>query len=86
LSYEHSITIVAFAPAVALLPRLSSIVAPWDTLIVSVGLYIIIPVIFAQELCNRLVAKGNVNPEKAVAVLGPYSIGALLLALVLLFA
>ena len=49
--------IVAFAPLVALLLGLSAITVPWDTLIISVGLYIVIPVIVAQ-LCGGASAAG----------------------------
>jgi ACR3 family arsenite transporter len=59
---------------------------PWDTLIISVGLYIIIPVILAQLLRRVLMAKGEAYFRKTVARLGPYSICALLATLVLLFA
>ena len=80
------IMIVAFAPIVALLLGLSAITVPWDTLIASVALYIIIPVILAQVIRHALLAKGNAALERAVSTLGPYSISALLLTLVLLFA
>jgi ACR3 family arsenite transporter len=86
VALNDSIMIVAFAPLVALLLGLSSIIVPWETLVTSVGLYIIIPVIFAQLLRRRLLAKGAAHLERAVSVLGPYSICALLLTLVLLFA
>lgn len=80
------IMIVAFAPLVALLLGLSAITVPWDTLITSVGLYIVIPVILAQWLRKALLAKGARQLERAVSTLAPYSISALLLTLVLLFA
>jgi ACR3 family arsenite transporter len=86
VALNDSIMIVAFAPIVALLLGLSSITVPWDTLITSVGLYIIVPVILAQLLRKALLAKGKGHLERAVAQLGPYSISALLLTLVLLFA
>lgn len=53
---------------------------------VSVGLYIIVPVILAQLLRAWLLAAGTAAFERAAARLGPYSIDALLLTLVLLFA
>jgi ACR3 family arsenite transporter len=77
---------VAFAPLVALLLGLSAITVPWATLIISVGLYIIIPVILAQVLRRMLMRKGAAHFRKTVAQLGPYSICALLATLVLLFA
>lgn len=86
VALNDAIMIVAFAPIVALLLGLSSITVPWDTLLTSVGLYIIVPVILAQLLRKSLLAKGSAALERAVSVLGPYSISALLLTLVLLFA
>ncbi|KLU27723.1 arsenic transporter [Caballeronia mineralivorans PML1(12)] len=86
VALNDSIMIVAFAPLVALLLGLSAITVPWDTLIISVGLYIIIPVILAQLLRRMLMVKGETHFRKIVAHLGPYSICALLTTLVLLFA
>jgi arsenite transporter len=86
VALNDSIMIVAFAPIVALLLGLSAITVPWDTLITSVGLYIILPVILAQLTRKGLLAKGEKTLERAVLKLGPYSISALLLTLVLLFA
>ncbi|MEC4717566.1 ACR3 family arsenite efflux transporter [Noviherbaspirillum sp. CPCC 100848] len=86
VALNDAIMIVAFAPLVALLLGLSSITVPWDTLITSVGLYIIVPVILAQLIRKALLAKGPGRLERAVASLGPFSISALLLTLVLLFA
>src|SRR5512147_2007208 len=48
VALNDSIMVFAFAPIVALLLGLSSIVVPWDTLLLSVGLYIVVPVILAQ--------------------------------------
>ena len=80
------IMIVAFAPIVALLLGLSSIIVPWETLILSVGLYIIVPVGIAQMLRWSLLATGNEGRlNHALKVLGPVSMGALLTTLVLLF-
>lgn len=86
VALNDAIMVVAFAPLVALLLGLASITVPWDTLITSVGLYIIVPVIIAQLLRKALLAKGAGALERTVAKLGPYSISALLLTLVLLFA
>ena len=86
VALNDSIMIVAFAPLVALLLGLSAITVPWDTLIISVALYIVIPVILAQLLRRKLLARGDAHFRQAVARLGPYSIGALLATLVLLFA
>ena len=86
VALNDSIMIVAFAPLVAFLLGLSAITVPWDTLIISVGLYIVIPVALAQLLRRRLLARGEAYFLQAVARLGPYSICALLATLVLLFA
>jgi ACR3 family arsenite transporter len=86
VALNDTIMIVAFAPLVALLLGLSAITVPWDTLITSVALYIVIPVILAQAMRRQLLAQGAGRLERAVAALGPCSIAALLLTLVLLFA
>ncbi len=80
------IMIVAFAPIVAMLLGLSAIIVPWDTLLLSVGLYIVVPVLLAQLLRRRLLSSGG--PERLAAVLaklGPVSLVSLLATLVLLF-
>nr|WP_217704274.1 ACR3 family arsenite efflux transporter [Schlegelella koreensis] len=78
--------VFAFAPIVALLLGMSSINVPWDTLLMSVGLYIVVPVILAQLLRHWLLAKGPASFAAAMARIGPWSIAALLATLVLLFA
>ncbi len=80
------IMIFAFAPIVALLLGIASITVPWDTLLTSVVLYIVIPVILAQLWRKYLLAKGEAHFQRALAKIGPYSVAALLLTLVLLFA
>ncbi|CDY78494.1 Arsenical-resistance protein ACR3 [Caballeronia glathei] len=86
VALNDSIMMLAFAPLVALLLGLSAITVPWDTLIISVSLYIVIPVILAQLLRRLLMAKGEAHLRTTLSRLGPYSIGALLATLVLLFA
>ena len=86
VALNDSIMVVAFAPLVAFLLGLSSIIVPWDTLLISVGLYIVIPVIVAQVLRKSLLAKGPVAFDAAMEKIGPWSIAALLATLVLLFA
>jgi ACR3 family arsenite transporter len=78
--------VVAFAPIVALLLGLSSITVPWDTLLVSVVLYIVVPVVISQLWRKALLRHGVGYFQAVVAKLGPLSISALLLTLVLLFA
>jgi len=86
VALNDAIMVVAFAPVVALLLGLSSITVPWDTLLTSVGLYIVVPVIIAQLLRKQLLRKGTAHFQAVAARLGPWSISALLLTLVLLFA
>ena len=86
VALNDSIMIFAFAPLVALLLGLSSILIPWDTLFASVVLYILIPVVLAQLWRKRLLAKGIVTFESTMQKTGVWSIVALLLTLVLLFA
>ncbi len=86
VALNDTIMIVAFAPIVGLLLGLSAIVVPWDTLVLSVVLYIVIPVIVAQILRRRLLAVGGeARLARLLAVLQPASLGALLATLVLLF-
>ncbi|RYF34834.1 MAG: ACR3 family arsenite efflux transporter [Comamonadaceae bacterium] len=86
VALNDAIMIVAFAPVVALLLGLSSITVPWDTLVTSVALYIVVPVVIAQWLRRALLRKGEAHFLAVVSRLGPWSIAALLLTLVLLFA
>ncbi|MBV7540558.1 ACR3 family arsenite efflux transporter [Acidovorax sp. sic0104] len=86
VALNDSIMIVAFAPLVAFLLGLSAIAVPWDTLLTSVVLYIVIPVVLAQWLRRTLLARGQSKFDAALQRLGPWSIAALLLTLVLLFA
>ncbi|MNE18238.1 Sodium Bile acid symporter family protein [compost metagenome] len=80
------IMVFAFAPLVALLLGVSSIVVPWDTLLTSVVLYIVIPVVIAQLLRKVLLQKGQASFDGVMARIQPWSVAALLLTLVLLFA
>jgi len=87
VALNDAIMVFAFAPLVALLLGLSSITVPWDTLLVSVGLYIVVPVLVAQAARRALLARGGQRAlDAALARLGPWSIAALLATLVLLFA
>jgi ACR3 family arsenite transporter len=80
------IMIFAFAPLVALLLGLSAITVPWATLVTSVGLYIIVPVVLAQVWRQRLLRQGDAVFETTTKHLGTASMVALLATLVLLFA
>jgi ACR3 family arsenite transporter len=86
VALNDAVMVVAFAPIVALLLGLSSITVPWDTLLTSVALYIVVPVIVSQLWRKALLRQGTQHFQAVVAGLGPLSIGALLSTLVLLFA
>jgi len=86
VALNDTIMVFAFAPIVALLLGLSAITVPWDTLITSVVLYIVIPVVIAQAWRRVLLRRGQGALDAALARIGPWSITALLATLVLLFA
>jgi len=80
------IMVFAFAPLVALLLGVASVTVPWDTLLISVVLYIVMPVIAAQLIRRALLATGGqLALDRLLHVLGPVSLIALLTTLVLLF-
>ncbi|MEA2803478.1 MAG: arsenite transporter [Rhodospirillaceae bacterium] len=80
------IMVFAFAPIVGLLLGLSAITVPWQTLLISVGLYIVVPVIIAQIVRTRVMANGGQGGlDRLLAALQPVSLVALLTTLVLLF-
>jgi len=85
VALNDSIMVVAFAPIVGLLLGLSSITVPWNTLLLSVALYIVVPVIVSQIWRRALLANGPKALAAALAKLGPVSLVALLTTLVLLF-
>ncbi len=88
VALNDTIMIFAFAPIVALLLGLSAITVPWDTLLLSVVLYIVLPVIVAQLWRRRIFSSANPQPllDRILKRLHPLSLAALLLTLVLLFA
>lgn len=86
VALNDTIMVFAFAPIVALLLGISSISVPWSTLITSVVLYIVIPVVLAQLWRRALLKRGQTAFAAALAKPGPWSICALLATLVLLFA
>jgi ACR3 family arsenite transporter len=80
------IMVIAFAPIVALLLGLSAITVPWETLLLSVGLYIVVPVVIAQIVRRQMLARGGEAAlARLLSVLQPLSLLALLTTLVLLF-
>jgi ACR3 family arsenite transporter len=86
VALNDTIMVFAFAPIVGLLLGLSSITVPWDTLVLSVALYIVVPVVAAQLLRRRLLATGgDQSLKRFLDRLQPLSLVALLATLVLLF-
>ncbi len=86
VAVNDAIMLVAFAPIVGLLLGLSAITVPWPTLLLSVVLYVLIPVAAGQAWRRGLLARGGkASLDRVLARLGPLSLGALLLTLVLLF-
>jgi arsenite transporter len=80
------IMVFAFAPIVGLLLGLSAITVPWETLLLSVGLYIVVPVVIAQVVRRRVLGSGGeAELKRWLARLQPTSLVALLTTLVLLF-
>jgi ACR3 family arsenite transporter len=86
VALNDAIMVVAFAPIVGFLLGIAAITVPWSTLLTSVVLYIVIPVLIAQLWRRALLARGQPAFDAAMARIGPWSITALLLTLVLLFA
>lgn len=91
VSLNDVIMVFAFAPIVALLLGVTDIDVPWQTLILSVGLYVVIPLIAGAITRKRLAdhAKGGETDEAAIARftnrIKPLSVVALLATVVLLF-
>jgi ACR3 family arsenite transporter len=86
VAINDTIMVFAFAPIVGLLLGISSITVPWATLLTSVILYIVIPVIIAQIVRYLLLARGNETFNNVMEKIAPWSISALLVTLILLFA
>ncbi|WP_033925187.1 ACR3 family arsenite efflux transporter [Sphingomonas sp. 35-24ZXX] len=87
VALNDAVMLVAFAPIVGLLLGVASITIPWNTLMLSVGLYIVIPLIIAQVLRRSFLAQGGEAAlERFLGRIQPVSLLALLSTLVLLFA
>jgi len=86
VALNDAVMVLAFAPIVAILLGVSSIVVPWETLLISVALFIVVPVVVAQVL--RRILGGGDGPalQRFQDKIQPLSIGSLLLTVVLLFA
>jgi ACR3 family arsenite transporter len=86
VALNDTIMVFAFAPIVGLLLGLSAITVPWQTLLISVVLYIVVPVILAQIVRRQARARGGpVALRRLLDRLQPVSLGALLTTLVMLF-
>jgi ACR3 family arsenite transporter len=86
VALNDTIMVFAFAPVVGLLLGISAITVPWNTLLLSVALYIVIPVIVAQVLRRSLLASGGQpSLSRMLGLLQPISLISLLVTLVLLF-
>jgi len=86
VALNDALMVVAFAPIVSLLLGLSAITVPWNTLLLSVVLYIVVPVILAQLWRRALLRRGGAaRLLQVLRVLHPISLAALLATLVLLF-
>jgi ACR3 family arsenite transporter len=85
VALNDTIMVFAFAPIVGLLLGLSAIVVPWQTLLISVVLYIVVPVILAQIVRQQALARGELALQRLQARLQPVSLIALLTTLVMLF-
>lgn len=79
------IMVFAFAPIVGFLLGMSSIAIPWKTLVISVALYIVIPVMLAQSARQWLLGRNKAAFDRVLCKIGPWSTAALLSMLVLLF-
>ncbi|SES65887.1 ACR3 family arsenite efflux transporter [Oceanicella actignis] len=86
VALNDAIMVVAYAPIVGLLLGISAITVPWETLLLSVALYIVVPIVIAQALRARTLARGGTAAlEALLRRINPVSLGALLATLVLLF-
>lgn len=86
VAVNDAIMVVAFAPIVGLLLGISAITVPWNTLVLSVVLYIVVPVLISIMLRRVVLGRGGQPAlQRLLDLLGPLSLAALLLTLVLLF-
>jgi ACR3 family arsenite transporter len=86
VALNDTIMVFAFAPIVGLLLGLSAITVPWDTLVLSVVLYIVLPVVAAQLIRRRVLGTGgDAALARVLGFLQPLSLVSLLATLVLLF-
>lgn len=87
VSVNDVVMVFAFAPIVAFLLGATNIAVPWDTLLLSVGLYVLLPGLIGYLTRRKLVATGGETAVEAFkARVQPFSIIGLLVTVVLLFA
>lgn len=86
VALNDAVMVIAFAPIVALLLGVSAIIVPWGTLLISVALFIVVPVIVAQVLRGWLGSGDGARLAAFGQAVQPLSIAALLATVVLLFA
>lgn len=86
VSVNDIIMVFAFAPLAALLLGVTDIAVPWETLLISVGLYVLLPLI-AGALTRRKLEAGESERQidSFVSALKPWSVIGLLATVVLLF-
>ena len=85
VSINDLIMVVAFAPLTALLLGVTDITVPWDTLLLSVALYVVFPLIAGFVTRKRIEKRGSDAVNKLVESFKPFSICGLLLTIVILF-
>ncbi len=88
VSVNDLIMVFAFAPLVALLLGVADVVVPWSTLLLSVVLYVVVPLVAGYFTRRALLSRGG-GPEAVAAFsarLKPYTVVGLLATVVLLFA
>lgn len=86
VSINDTIMVFAFAPLVAFLLGVTDIAVPWETLLISVGLYVVIPLLAGLATRQALIRRGG--PAAVTAFtdrIKPFSVAGLLLTVVLLF-
>ena len=85
VSINDLIMVVAFAPLTALLLGVTDITVPWNTLLLSVALYVVLPLIAGFVTRKRIETKGPEAVTKLVNNFKPFSVCGLLLTIVILF-
>ena len=85
VSINDLIMVVAFAPITGLLLGVTDITVPWDTLLLSVVLYVVLPLVAGVITRQRIEKKGNEAVSALIERFKPYSVLGLLVTIILLF-